>query len=191
MVDLDRTFLSFDTFRCDLRAVLSKKPWYLFFLIKILMKKGLAETKYQFALLHPQKKEDYRTNPFFFQYLMRQKNRPLWLVTGASEVHAQSIQRFYPFFTECYASNRQKNCSVAVKQEWLNKKGVTVYDYAGDRLGDYVLFQHARTACIVNPSFALFVKLSIFPLKNCQFFDVHPFKKALFFWLKPTAEKSV
>ena len=180
VVDLDRTYVRHDTFFHGLKLCLFSQPQALKKILPSLLCLNLAEAKFQLA--RSLSSFSLPLNKRFSSFLHHQKkhfSRPLWLVTGANYLYAEEAQKRSLLFQKIFASDRLNNISAGKKLTWILSRLGKNFDYAGDRLGDYKIFEQARVSFVVNPTWALTLRLFLDPLPNCVVFDVQGAKKLL------------
>ena len=186
LVDLDRTFLRHDVFWQDLWLAFRHRPWKLLVAILLGVKHGRATMKISLARFNSANRQNYPLNPEFNNFLKQQqlKRCKIWLITGAVAQHAFAVSSKYGYFSKVLATTNRGIINPAAKLKWVASQKITEFDYAGDRLGDLLVFKKSRISYVVNPSFGLFLALLGQRSLRVQLFDCSRLIKFIK-WLLP------
>ncbi|MBL0691819.1 MAG: hypothetical protein JJV97_05760 [SAR324 cluster bacterium] len=176
VVDLDRTLITEDSFWSDTKFLIKHQALgFCYEGIKILFfHKGKGRwpfLKSRVAFLSGE--IDYKINPEFFKFLQSEhKQRKCWLFTGSAAQNAFYISQKHQYFSKILASTNKTIMSASQKLIWLRENKINEFDYAGDKLGDFIIFKKSAICYVVNPSLALLLRLLLASKFKIKFFDV-------------------
>jgi len=152
-VDLDGTLLRSDLLVESLFLLLKKNILYIF-LIPIWLLKGKANLKQQIA---NRVDIDASLLPYhhdFLDYLKQQHSagRKLILATASNIKFANAVAEHIAIFDSVLASDAETNLSGSRKlAPLIAEYGEGGFDYAGNAMIDFKIWQHAGEAILVNP----------------------------------------
>ncbi len=151
-VDLDGTLIRSDTMSQSFLALIKKKPLLAFIALaklcqgKSYFKRYLADS----ITLDPSK---LPYNQEFLEWLKQEKatGRELILISATEQRIADNVANYLQIFDHCYGSHGKTNLKSENKTVLLDKLyGKGNYAYAGNHHADYVVWQSAKEAIVVN-----------------------------------------
>lgn len=151
-VDLDGTLIKTDLLVESFLALIKQSLWWLF-LVPWWLMRGKAYLKQQIA---ERLEIDASTLPYqteFLAFLRAKRTRGIKLVlaTAAHRRHAEAVAGHLGIFDEVIATEYPTNLSGRKKLQYLIERfGEKGFDYAGNNRVDLIIWQHARTAIVVN-----------------------------------------
>lgn len=156
-VDMDGTLLRTDVLLEGMLRLLRRNPGFVF-LLMIWAFRGRPALKSEVAKRVDLPVETLPVNAAFLGWLQSEKarGRRLVLCTAAWHSIARAVASRFRIFDEVLATEDDENLSGRHKANRLVAKfGEQGYDYAGNGLRDLPVWQHARSAIVVQPSLGL------------------------------------
>jgi hypothetical protein len=152
-VDLDGTLLKTDISLELVFKLLGLKPFQAPFLILFWLTRGLANLKFQLASRVSLSREELVFNQDIIKYCREQKarGREVLLVTGSSQVIADQVAAFFPFFDRVFASTPNSRLVGKNKRDLLIKEfGDKNFDYIGNEPKDNWIWSHCHKTLVVT-----------------------------------------
>lgn len=152
-VDLDGTYILGDVTEDAFIRLLSEKPLKAFYSLLIFLVKGNVGFKSYLAKHVNLQDLEYNHPPEFYKFLREQrtKNRKIVLISAS---HEQFVQKFKSEIFDHIFGTERINLKGREKSKLL-KRLFKEFDYAGNSLVDFEVFEDARTPILVNSSPAL------------------------------------
>ncbi len=151
-VDLDGTLIHSDLLFESFLLLIKQNP-LLLFLVPLWLLGGKARLKAEIARRVQINGAALPYSEAFVHWLRDQKNqgREIWLCTASDQRMAQAVAQHVGLFDGVLASDGQTNLSGRNKaQELVQRFGDKGFDYCGNHRIDLKVWQHARSAIVVN-----------------------------------------
>ncbi|EGG93426.1 integral membrane protein [gamma proteobacterium IMCC1989] len=161
-VDLDGSLINTDLLHESVIKLVFTKPWLIAFLPFWLLS-GKAYLKQQLDKAVTLDTEHLPWNLELIQYLETEKKagRTIVLCTGSWQSLADKIASRFSFFTAAYGSSSEINLTGSDKANFLIEHyGEKNFSYVGNESLDVKIWQHAKSAVVVNASSTLIDKAS-------------------------------
>ena len=152
-VDLDGTLVKTDLL-IESTLTLLKRNILFVVLFPFWLCKGKAHLKHQIAMRVDLDVELLPFNAALLTHLREQKSdgRFLVLATATNVKLARDVANHLGLFDDVLASDANTNVAAATKSRLLRERFADHrYDYIGNSRADFEVWQHARTAIVVNP----------------------------------------
>lgn len=154
VVDLDGTLIFTDMLHESALRVFRDHPWDIV-RIPFWLARGKAELKRRLAArvcLDPQSLP-YHADLVDWLKIQRSQGRRLVLCTASDESFAHSVAAHLGFFDEVMASDGSLNLAGKHKADALEQRfGLAGFDYVGNSIADFTVWQRARRGIVVNRS---------------------------------------
>ncbi len=159
-IDLDGTLIYTDTLHETIISYLRDSPHGIFYMM-VWLAKGRANLKRQLAIRTRVDPEGLPYNTELIEFLKeeRRKGRKIILCTAADQIIADEIADKIGLFDDVMASDGAVNLSSKNKaQALVSRFGVGGFDYAGNSSADFVVWECAYEALVVNASISVHKK---------------------------------
>jgi 4-hydroxybenzoate polyprenyltransferase len=151
-VDLDGTLIRSDLSVENLLAALKREPWIVL-LLPFWLLRGKAYLKGELA-----KRADIDTSVLPYNEpvlaliaMARSEGRPVWLVTGSHQVHAERVQAHLGLFDRVLATDEQLNLTGTRKAAVLDRElGAGRYEYVANGTVDLPIWRSAAAVVTVD-----------------------------------------
>lgn len=151
-VDLDGTLIHSDLLLESFLLLIKQNPLFLF-LVPLWLLGGKARLKAEIASRVQLNGAALPYSEQFLDWLKAQKaqGREIWLCTASDQRMAQAVAQHVGLFDGVLASDGQTNLSGSNKaQQLVQRFGERGFDYCGNERVDLKVWQHARSAIVVN-----------------------------------------
>ena len=151
-VDLDGTLIHSDLLFESFLLLIKQNPLFLF-LVPLWLLGGKAKLKAEIACRVQINGAALPYSTPFVDWLKSQKKqgRQIWLCTASDQRMAQAVAQHVGFFDGVLASDGHTNLSGSNKaQQLVQRFGERGFDYCGNHRVDLKVWQHARSAIVVN-----------------------------------------
>ena len=151
-VDLDGTLIHSDLLLESFLLLIKQNPLFLF-LVPFWLLGGKARLKAEIASRVQLNGAALPYSEQFLDWLKAQKaqGREIWLCTASDQRMAQAVAQHVGLFDGVLASDGQTNLSGSNKaQQLVQRFGERGFDYCGNERVDLKVWQHARSAIVVN-----------------------------------------
>lgn len=151
-VDLDGTLIHSDLLLESFLLLIKQNPLFLF-LVPLWLLGGKAKLKAEIASRVQLNGAALPYSEQFLSWLKAQKaqGREIWLCTASDQRMAQAVAQHVGLFDGVLASDGQTNLSGSNKaQQLVQRFGERGFDYCGNERVDLKVWQHARSAIVVN-----------------------------------------
>ena len=159
VVDLDGTLIKTDLLFESASQFIVRHPFQLATLFKWLAK-GKSFLKGQLAQNYPIDAASlpYNRNLIFWLCEQHQQGRKIILATASHKLLAEAVANHLGFFDEVLATEGVINLKASKKRDLLvNKYGEREFDYIGNDIADFPVWQSAHTSHVVSSS-STFIK---------------------------------
>ena len=151
-VDLDGTLIHSDLLLESFLLLIKQNPLFLF-LVPLWLLGGKARLKAEIASRVQLNGAALPYSEQFLDWLKAQKaqGREIWLCTASDQRMAQAVAQHVGLFDGVLASDGQTNLSGSNKaQQLVQRFGERGFDYCGNERVDLKVWQHARSAIVIN-----------------------------------------